>query len=44
MTIRVHGDLFYIHAITPEAAGDLASDAVSEMERRVAQVFEPGLH
>lgn len=41
VTIRVHGDLFYIHAITPEAAGDLASDAVSEMERRVAQVFEP---
>lgn len=44
VTIRVHGDLFYIHAITPEAAGDLASDSVSEMERRVAQVFEPESH
>ncbi len=43
VTIRVHGDLFYIHAITPKAAGDLTSDAVSEMERRVARVFEPEL-
>lgn len=41
VTIRVHGDLFYIHAITPKAAGDLTSEAVGEMERRVAQIFEP---
>ena len=42
VTIRVHGDLFYVHAISRLAAGDLASESVSEMERRVAWVFEGG--
>ena len=40
VTIRVYKDIFYVHAITFRAAGDLASDAISEMERRVAHVFE----
>lgn len=42
VTIRVDNDVFYIHAITVKAAGDLASSAISEMERRVAWVFENG--
>lgn len=42
VTIRVHGDLFYVHAISRKAAGDLASESVNEMERRVAWVFEGG--
>ena len=42
VTIRVHKDVFYVHAITVKAAGDLASSAISEMERRVAWVFENG--
>lgn len=41
VTIRVTGDLFHVHAITPQIAGDLAeADAMSEMERRVAWAFE----
>jgi multicomponent Na+:H+ antiporter subunit E len=40
VTIRVHKDIFYVHAITEQAAGDLASGGISEMERRVADVFE----
>lgn len=41
VTIRIVGDLFHVHAITRQAAGDLADDeAVSAMERRVARVFE----
>jgi len=40
VTIRVHKDIFYVHAITEKAAGDLASAEISEMERRVAHVFE----
>ncbi len=42
VTIRIHDDLFYIHAISGQAAGDLASENMSEMERRVAWVFEGG--
>ncbi len=43
VAIRVHGDIFYIHAITHEAAGDLIDDErMSEMEKRVAWVFEGG--
>ena len=40
VTIRVHKDVFFIHAITEKAAGDLAGEAISDMERRVAHVFE----
>jgi multicomponent Na+:H+ antiporter subunit E len=40
VTIRVQKDIFYVHAITEKAAGDLASGGISEMERRVAHVFE----
>lgn len=43
VTIRIQGDIFYIHAITYEAAGDLDDDEqMSEMEKRVAWVFEGG--
>ncbi|MEW6595005.1 MAG: Na+/H+ antiporter subunit E [Thermodesulfobacteriota bacterium] len=42
VAIRVHGDIFHVHAISRKAAGDLASESVSEMERRVAWVFEEG--
>lgn len=45
VTIRVHRDTFYIHAISREAAGDLTEDddkTMSEMERRIAWVFEEG--
>ncbi len=42
VTIRVVDDIFYIHAITDEARGDLPDgESVSEMERRIAWVFEP---
>jgi len=40
VTIRVHKDIFYVHAITEKAAGDLADATISDMERRVAWVFE----
>lgn len=40
VTIRVTEDVFIVHAITVKAAGDLGGDAISEMERRVAWVFE----
>lgn len=41
VTIRIVDDMFYVHAITSKAAGDLPGDeAVSEMERRIAWVFE----
>lgn len=43
VTIRITGDVFHVHAITAQAAGDLAEgDSVSEMERRVARAFEGG--
>ncbi len=42
VTIRVHDDIFYIHAISREAAGDLNEETMSEMEKRVAWVFEGG--
>ncbi|MGV1100699.1 Na+/H+ antiporter subunit E [Thiovibrio sp. JS02] len=43
VTIRIDGDEFYVHAISRKAAGDLlASETMSEMERRVARVFEGG--
>ncbi|MEK6202060.1 MAG: Na+/H+ antiporter subunit E [Desulfobulbaceae bacterium] len=43
VTIRIHGDIFYIHAISQKAVGDLAGDEqVSEMEKRIAWVFEGG--
>jgi len=42
VTVRIHGDIFHVHAISRKAAGDLATQAVSEMERRVAWVFEGG--
>ena len=40
VTVRVSEDVFVIHAITVKAAGDLQGGAISEMERRVAWVFE----
>lgn len=42
VTIRIQDDIFYVHAINPQAVGDLAGEVMSEMERRVALVFEPG--
>ena len=43
VTIRLHDDIFHVHAISRKAAGDLAaSESVSEMERWVAWVFEGG--
>ncbi len=42
VTIRVKGDTFYVHAIDEAAAGDLADEeSISDMERRIARVFEP---
>jgi len=42
VTIRVEGDVFYVHAIDEKAAGDLADqESISDMERRIAAVFEP---
>lgn len=41
VTIRIHEDTFYIHAVSRKAAGDLAApEAMSEMEKRVRWVFE----
>jgi multicomponent Na+:H+ antiporter subunit E len=40
VTIRVSEDIFLVHAITVKAAGDLEGGSISEMERRVAWVFE----
>jgi len=43
VTIRVHKNTFFIHAISIRAAGDLVEDeTMSEMEKRVAWVFEGG--
>ena len=43
VTIRVHKNTFFIHAISIKAAGDLVEDeTMSEMEKRVAWVFEGG--
>ncbi len=43
VTIRIHQNIFYIHAISHKAAGDLIeNDSMSEMEKRVAWVFESG--
>ena len=38
ITIRVEGDIFYVHAISRKAAADLPG----EMEDRLARVFERG--
>lgn len=41
VTIRITGDIFHVHAITRQSAGDLPEgEAASEMERRVAWAFE----
>ena len=42
VTVRIHGDKFYVHAISRKAGEDLESEAMSAMERRVAWVFEGG--
>lgn len=43
VTIRILGDTFYVHAISPKAQADLAdTDQMSEIERRVTWVFEGG--
>lgn len=42
VTIRIEDDVFYVHAISRMAVGDfLDPGGISEMERRVAEVFEP---
>lgn len=42
VTIRIEDGVFFVHAITGHAAGDLEECAViNSMERRVAAVFEP---
>ncbi|MEW6429275.1 MAG: Na+/H+ antiporter subunit E [Thermodesulfobacteriota bacterium] len=42
VTVRVEDDVFLVHAVSRQAAGDLATSAgINEMERRVAAVFEP---
>jgi len=43
VTIRIEDGIFLVHAITEPAAGDLGGDGeiISDMERRVAAVFEP---
>ena len=44
ITIRIEDDNFYVHAVSRKAAGDLPEgQCMSQMERRVAAVFEPGL-
>lgn len=40
VTIRIHNQTFFIHSISKKAAGDLEGDSMSEMERRIARVFE----
>ncbi len=41
VTIRVEGDMFFVHAISKKAAGDLSEgSSVSSMEKRLARVFE----
>lgn len=43
VTIRIHGDMFYVHAISQKAMGDFANnEQMSEMEKKVAWVFEGG--
>ncbi|MBF0200003.1 MAG: Na+/H+ antiporter subunit E [Desulfamplus sp.] len=42
VTVRIKDDVFYVHAITAQSAGDLAGRTPSEMERWVAWVFEGG--
>jgi multicomponent Na+:H+ antiporter subunit E len=42
VTIRIVDNEFFVHAISGQAAGDLAeTQNINEMERRVAAVFEP---
>ena len=44
VTIRIEDDNFCVHAVSRKAAGDLpAGQTMSQMEKRVAAVFEPGL-
>jgi len=41
VTIRIHEDVFFVHAISQKAAGDLpGEESVSEMEKRIAWIFE----
>ena len=43
VTIRIENDTVYVHAISRVSAGELAEqESVSEMEKRVAWVFEGG--
>lgn len=43
VTVRIQDDVFYVHAISRKAAGDFVeAETMSEMERRVAWVFEGG--
>ena len=44
ITIRIEDALFHVHAVSRKAAGDLPEpQSMSQMERRVAAVFEPEL-
>ncbi len=41
VTIRVHKNIFYIHALDSHTADDLTDqENISEMERRVAKIFK----
>jgi multicomponent Na+:H+ antiporter subunit E len=43
VTVRIDNDTFYVHAISRKVAEDFVQkDTMSEMERRVAWVFEGG--
>ncbi len=42
ITVHIIDDQFVVHAIDEKAAGDLPGDFQSEMERRVARVFNEG--
>lgn len=43
VTIRIEEDTFYVHAISRKVAGEfIEEESVSEMEKRVAWVFEGG--
>lgn len=40
VTLTIEGDEFVIHAISDQVAADLRDNIPSEMERRVAKVFD----
>jgi multicomponent Na+:H+ antiporter subunit E len=42
ITVHIIDDQFVVHAIDEKAAGDLPGEFQSEMERRIARVFDEG--